>query len=281
MFNWNLITILVLISLPGIIVTTPDLVRSITRALKPKLPTGKTLPPAPVLGILLGLEVLILVSASAILGSLAAIKVTLRAPFFEALASGGDAWSSASPQFLPMLIGGILGGLVLVAVYYRIFRPRLDSQTVLSMEGLRLEMGLSGRLLYGGILEEVLTRWGMMSAFAWLGIKLTGSASPGVFWAAIVISGVIFGLLHIPNYVIAGSHLTANFVVLMLFLNLWASLVFGWLFWQYGLLAAIGAHMIFHLIWFPFDLHFAQDERSDENPIIVTPEFSTDVSEMR
>lgn len=280
MFNWNLITILVLISLPGIIVTTPGLVRSITRALKPKLPTGKTLPPAPVLGILLGLEVLILVSASAILGSLAALKVGLRAPFFQALASGGDAWTSAAPQFLPLLIGGILGGLVLVAGYYLIFRPRLDSGTVQSMEGLRLEMGLPGRLLYGGILEEVLTRWGMMSAFAWLGMKLTGTASPGIFWAAIVISGVVFGLLHIPNYVIAGSRLTANFVALMLFLNLWASLVFGWLFWQYGLLAAIGAHMLFHLVWFPFDLYFAKGGKSDQNPIIVTSDLSPDASEM-
>ncbi|MEA3440850.1 MAG: CPBP family intramembrane glutamic endopeptidase [Chloroflexota bacterium] len=269
MFNWNLITILILISFPGIIVTTPGLVRSITRAIKPKLPAGKTLPSAPVLGIFLGLEVLILVSGFAMLGSLATPKVDLRAPFFEALASGGDAWLNATPQFLPMLIGGILGGLVLVAGYYLIFRPRLDSQTVQSMEGLRMEMGLPGRLLYGGILEEVLTRWGMMSVFAWLGMKLTGSASPGVLWAAIVISGVVFGLLHIPNYVIAGSRLSPTFAALMLFLNLWASLVFGWLFWQYGLLAAIGAHMLFHLIWYPFDVYHRQ--RHIDQPAVMLP----------
>ena len=280
MFNWNLIAILVLISLPGIIATTPGLVRNIIRALKHKLPTGKTLPSTPVLGILMGLEVLILVSGFAILGSLAAHKVGLRAPFFEALASSGDVWASAASQYLPMLIGGILGGLVLVTGYYLIFRPCLESQTVQSMEGLRMEMGLPGRLLYGGILEEVLTRWGMMSAFAWLGMKLTGSANPGIFWAAIIISGVVFGLLHIPNYLIAGSRLTANFVALMLFLNLWASLVFGWLFWQFGLLAAIGAHMLFHLVWFPFDLHFAKDRKSDAVPVSVIPEPSPDTSEV-
>jgi hypothetical protein len=42
----------------------------------------------------------------------------------------------------------------------------------------------------------------------------------------------------------------------MIVLNLWATLICGWLFWQYGLLAAIIAHMLYHLIWLPFDLHF-------------------------
>jgi hypothetical protein len=42
----------------------------------------------------------------------------------------------------------------------------------------------------------------------------------------------------------------------MISLNLWASLIFGWLFWQYGLLAAMLAHMLFHLVWWPFDLKY-------------------------
>ena len=75
-----------------------------------------------------------------------------------------------------------------------------------------------------------------------------------------VISGVIFGLLHIPNYVLTGARFSPALVGMMLFLNLWASVVFGWLFWQVGLLAAIGAHMLFHLVWYPFDLRYAEKE---------------------
>jgi hypothetical protein len=43
-------------------------------------------------------------------------------------------------------------------------------------------------------------------------------------------------------------------------LNLWASLVCGWLFWQYGLWAAMVAHMAFHLVWMPFDITFYRRE---------------------
>jgi hypothetical protein len=43
---------------------------------------------------------------------------------------------------------------------------------------------------------------------------------------------------------------------LLIILNLWATLICGWLFWQYGLLAAMIAHMLYHLVWLPFDLHF-------------------------
>jgi hypothetical protein len=35
-----------------------------------------------------------------------------------------------------------------------------------------------------------------------------------------------------------------------------ASLIFGWLFWQVGLLAAMVAHVLFHLVWLPFDRRY-------------------------
>jgi hypothetical protein len=35
------------------------------------------------------------------------------------------------------------------------------------------------------------------------------------------------------------------------------SLIFGWLFWQYELVAAMIGHMLFHVVWYPFDLKIA------------------------
>ncbi len=77
-------------------------------------------------------------------------------------------------------------------------------------------------------------------------------------WAAIVISGLLFGLGHLPGYLVGGCKGTPLFIGAMLSLNLWASLIFGWPFWRFGLLAAMMAHALFHLVWLLFGMHFQQ-----------------------
>ncbi|MBU7032965.1 MAG: CPBP family intramembrane metalloprotease [Theionarchaea archaeon] len=68
---------------------------------------------------------------------------------------------------------------------------------------------------------------------------------------------MIFGLGHVPSYIGAGCRKTPGFFTFMIVFNLYASLIFGWLFWQYGLVAAMIGHMLFHVVWYPFDLKFA------------------------
>ena len=182
-------------------------------------------------------------------------KIDFRAPFFDSLLKGSAIWSSLKPQILPSLIAGIGGAVVFIAAYYLIFRPRLDKGTVKSMEGLRMKLGLAGRLLYGGIVEEVITRWGLLVLIIWLLKIVFGQISPITIWVSIIISGVLFGLGHLPAYLGAGCRKTPLFFILMISLNLEASLIFGWLFWQYGLLSAMLAHMLFHLVWYPFDIY--------------------------
>ncbi len=80
-----------------------------------------------------------------------------------------------------------LGAVPFILAYYRLFRPRLDRPTVTCMEALRQGLGLKGRVLFGGICEEVLTRWGLMSGLAWFGAKLAGQANDPVLWGAIVV----------------------------------------------------------------------------------------------
>jgi hypothetical protein len=260
MFDWTLFAILLLICVPGILVSLPQLVRQLNQLTADKLPPGKEPPPTSVLIVAGSVQYLLLAAGAAAVGVLLAPRVGLSAPFFAALAAGEWAWTAVTGQFVPALLAGGCGALLFVAAYYGFFRPRLEPQTVSASESLRREMGMASRLLYGGVFEEVLTRWGLMTLLVWLGSLLVGEVTAVLVWAAIILSGVIFGLLHLPSYVMAGSRATPFFVAYMVVMNLWASLIFGWLFWQYGLLAAILAHMLFHLVWWPFDRrHFAAD----------------------
>jgi membrane protease YdiL (CAAX protease family) len=94
-----------------------------------------------------------------------------------------------------------------------------------------------------GITEELLLRLGLVTFLVWLGTKLVRrrQPSPAVVWAAIGVAALVFGLGHLP---LAASlaPLTALMVVRTLVLNGFAGLVFGWVYWQHGLVAAMVAH---------------------------------------
>jgi hypothetical protein len=254
MFNWSLFICLTLVCIPGILVITPSTIKTVERVARERMPADQDMPSRTVVVLASALQSLVLMAIAAAVGTALAPRVGLGAPFFEALVAGEPLWPPLAPQLLPAVASGIVGGLIFVAAYYVYFRPRLDAQTVRAMEGLRSALGIWGRLLYGGIAEEVLTRWGLMTLLVWLGMLLVGSPSPAVVWVAIVVSGVLFGLGHAPGYLAAGCQRSPMFFAAMISLNLWASLIFGWLYWQHGLLAAMMAHTLFHLVWWPFDL---------------------------
>jgi membrane protease YdiL (CAAX protease family) len=108
-------------------------------------------------------------------------------------------------------------------------------------------------MLYGGITEELLMRWGLMSLLVWLGWKLLrqGVTLPShtVYQGAIVLVAVVFGLLHLPMTATVAP-LTAWVILRAVLLNGIAGIAFGWLFWQYSLEAAMIAHASFHAFIF-------------------------------
>jgi hypothetical protein len=254
MFDWSLFLCLILVSAPGILLVTPGTIETLRAQVIPRLPAGKKMPPAFVMTVVSMLQSLLLMAGVVALGTALAPKAGLSAPFFEALAAGEPLWKAVRPQLVPAAVLGVGGALVIVAAYYMFFRPRLDPETVSAMEGLRMRLGLSGRILYGGIVEEVLFRWGVMTFGVWLGTLFTGTPSGALVWVVILLSGLLFGIGHLPSYKMAGCVTTPMFLALMLVLNLWATVICGWLFWQYGLLAAMLAHMLYHLVWYPFDV---------------------------
>lgn len=254
MFNWQLLLLLISVCIPGIILTVPRSLDRMMPRFGDQLAESRQLPSRSVLVLLSTLQSTLLIALFAALGVYAAPRVGLSAPFFEAIISGEPAWPAVKPQLLPTILASVIGAALFLLSYYGFFRPRMDPENVVCMETLRMDLGLLARLLYGGIAEEVLTRWGLLSGLVWLGLTVFGSISPALIWASIILTGILFGLGHLPSYLAAGCRRTPTLISAMVWLNLWASLIFGWLFWQYGLASAMLAHMLFHLLWFPFDL---------------------------
>ena len=257
MFNWPLFFLLVGIAIPGLLISIPRMIRSFQDRVVPTDNSGRRPPPFPVLVAAATLQSLLLVAIATGIGTMLAPRVGFQAPVLSHLAAMEVPISALVPILPPTLFIGSAGALIFVGLYYLVFRPRLDRQTWQTTEHLRLALGFWSRILYGGVVEEILIRWGLMTLVTWLLSSVVGGPSPAAIWSAILISGVLFGLGHLPSSLAAGARLSGAFLAATLGLNLWASIIFGWLFWQHGLLAAILAHCLFHLIWLPFDLKFS------------------------
>lgn len=259
MFQWSVVYILLSCCLPGLALMPYGIVHNLGRL---PMPEGKKLPPVPILQLLVFTQTGLLVALLAVVGAYSAPRAGLEDPFLLAFAQGEGArlWELLRPQLQAGLLVGAPGAAVFLAGYYFVFRPWLDDATVACMEQFRLQSGIWARVLYGGVVEEVLIRWGLLSLLAWLISLLTpdgGVTATGV-WLSILVSGIAFAAGHAPSYAAAGCKLTPRVWTAMLVLNLWVSLYCGWLFWQHGLAAAIVAHMLLHAAWMPLDLRVAR-----------------------
>ncbi|MZQ97349.1 MAG: CPBP family intramembrane metalloprotease [Acidaminobacter sp.] len=119
---------------------------------------------------------------------------------------------------------------------------------------------LVAAVLYGGVVEEVLLRLGLMTLILWLlakgsrrkheenGIGSNGQViSVSHAWIAIAISSLLFALGHLPATA-QMMGLSVPIVIRALLLNGIAGLGFGWLYWKKGLLYAMLGHMMAHII---------------------------------
>jgi len=174
-------------------------------------------------------------------GAVFASRVGLRAPVFEALVTGRSLGAALRPQLLPGLLGGLT--MAIIPWYF-------------TSHGLIFEIhsprSLLAAVLYGGITEEIFMRWGLMTLLVWSGWrflqKSSGQPSSGVVWAAIVVSAVIFGAYHLPTTRILLGHLTGIAIASVIAGGAVFGVVVGYLYWRYGLEAAMVCHAVSHLL---------------------------------
>jgi len=149
--------------------------------------------------------------------------------------------------------------LVLLSLFLHtaVFDPPLH--TLLEKQGIAVPEAPQTPPMYGflvaisaGITEEILYRLFGLSLLAWLGGLLfhdsDGRPNPFVFWTANFLFALAFGLAHLPAQAAIGLPINPLVVTSSLVLNGIGGLIFGWLFWTFGLESAILAHILADII---------------------------------
>ena len=176
-------------------------------------------------------------------------KVHLSTPVLDALLDRSLAGRTAKNILGSSLIGGIVGGFLVVS-FYNLMMPYLPVNFLENAESFKLPF--YARLLYGGITEELLIRWGLMSFLVWALYSLFGreqNQPPSSFYLiSITLSALLFGLGHLPVAHLLAGTLTGPLVFYIVFANSIFGLIAGYIFWKYGLEAAMGAHLITHIV---------------------------------
>lgn len=236
--NWRLAFVLTLIAVPGCV--------AIAWLALPLLIDQQSLPlPLETLQFVSAAQSIVLVTLAAILGTWLSRKVGLRAPVISALVLGDNITDKMGPQLLPGLGGGLVGAAIIVG--FHAFAP-----SALAALQEKTAIPLVARVLYGGITEEVLIRWGLMTLLVWCGWRMfaRASAAPsaGIVWLAIGLSAVLFGVAHVPAVAMTMESVPASIAAYIIAGNTLFGIIAGYLFWRFGLEAAIVSHTVAHIL---------------------------------
>src|SRR5438105_1727563 len=194
-------------------------------------------------------------AAAVALGLRFAPRVGLRSLVAEwGWGAPGSSRDELKAAVVPAVASGVALGLVTASID-TVTSPMLGrawaeaSARLGAQEGTGLGVLLSG-LFYGGITEEIMLRWGVMSILVWLMLRATGRRtdrprSPRVL-VAIVLAALVFGASHL-GAVRALVPLTPAVVIRTILLNALGGVVSGWWVWrrhrQAAMLAHAGAHV--------------------------------------
>ena len=193
----------------------------------------------------------VLMSVAVLIGVALASKVGLSSPVAEALAARQELGPALKPQVIPGLIGGLLGGVGIILIWL-LSKPFLPPELVARSAELNRLIPLPTRLLYGGLTEELLLRWGLMTLLVWAAWRLfqkKQSRPRAVYFiSGIVVSAVIFGLGHLPLAIAIVREANVALVLYVICGNSLFGLIAGYLYWKRGLESAMIAHMLAHVV---------------------------------
>lgn len=245
--------VLYALALPGILSLIPVVMGQVAALPLDVLAGLDDMPPALIIALSL-INPLILVVIAVVIGNLLAPRLGLRSLVAEKVSHGAPLWSELRPH-IPLALGiGILFAFVVLGLD-ALMNPFEGTDLAVAepatLPGLLSQLVLG--LLYGGIVEELLLRWGVMSLLVWIGWRIfqrgQGQAHPALVWVGITLAAVLFGVGHLPalaNLI----ELTPLIVFRTILLNALGGIVFGWLYWKRSLEVAMVAHAAGHIGFF-------------------------------
>ncbi len=194
---------------------------------------------------------LLLLAALAAAGLLLASRIGLGMPFIEGWVKQEPVWKR-----LPGVAGiSILAGtlLPLILLLDSALAPLWKQSSGVQAESASVS-GIDPPAWQGfltafsaGITEETMFRLFGLTLLVWLGSlllqKRTARPAPWLLWVATTLFALLFGLAHLPAASQTGIPLDAIVVTRTLIINGAGGVLFGWLYWSFGLESAIVAHI--------------------------------------
>ena len=245
--NWRVFAILLAGGLLGVLAVLPYVVDALGSMTIPE--ASRTPLPFPIVVVLALLQNGILLAVAIVIGMKLSERIGLRMPLIHAWANGTPARDAAGIVSSGALVGAATGS-VLVAMEAVFFLKQLPASMQQMFEIPFWKRLLAG-IVYGGITEELFMRLFLVSLVAWLLGKWwktsDGTPAAGAFRTAIIVVALLFALGHLPMTA-AMAPLTQTLIVRAVVLNGVAGVAFGYLYWRYGLEAAMIGHMGAHVV---------------------------------
>lgn len=186
------------------------------------------------------------------MGMAAGGRIPWGVPPLRALLSGGpETARRVRASLVPALIVGIGLGMILALIDWGADSDRAQGEQQIFMppawEGLLASISAAIR-------EEIWFRLGCMTLFAGIGTRLvrpflSDRVEPPVpiVWIANLFAALLFAAIHLPQaHFLLG--LSTQILVFVVLGNGLPGMIFGWLYWRRGLMAAIVAHFGFDLV---------------------------------
>jgi len=187
----------------------------------------------------------ILLIVAVIVGTILYQRVNLTVPLIEKAVGIKSDILSPLEIIKYGFLGGIIAGILLSLVSF-LFNPLLINE--FKELGESLQPTLAARFLYGGLTEEILMRYGLMTFIVWLFSKILNGTKRIVYWIGIVTTALIFAIGHFPVTYQTIENPATGLLTYILMGNSLGGIIFGWLYWKKGLESAFIAHIFAHVV---------------------------------